>query len=190
MSIKLIVLGILMEGQKHPYDIQQIMIKRHMSRYIKLQKGSLYYAVEQLTKKGLTEVVDVVKDGSHPYKTIYRITEAGIEEFHKLLLEQFLNHNKVYNPLHAGLAFAYQGNQLRIAEMLENRIEKLESNLVLMQKEYTNMIPFVPRSVLYIIASAIEHGKTEWKLLYNLLDDARTNRLGEIGQPFTLGINE
>ncbi|WP_371381145.1 PadR family transcriptional regulator [Sporomusa aerivorans] len=190
MSMKLIVLGILMEGQKHPYDMQQIMVKRNMSRYIKLQKGSLYYAVEQLTKNGLTEVVDVVKDGSHPYKTIYRITEAGVEEFHKLLLEQFLNHDKVYNPLHAGLAFVYHGNQSRIAEMLENRIEKLESNLVLMQKEYANMVPFVPRSALYIIVSAIEHGKTELKLLCNLLDDARNNRLGESGQLFTLGIHE
>jgi hypothetical protein len=119
-----------------------------------------------------------------------RITEAGVEEFHKLLLEQFLNHDKVYNPLHAGLAFAYHGNQSRIAEMLENRIEKLESNLVLMQKEYANMVPFVPRSALYIIVSAIEHGKTELKLLCNLLDDARNNRLGESGQLITLGIHE
>jgi DNA-binding PadR family transcriptional regulator len=48
MSMKLVILGILTEGEKHPYEIQHIMKEREMDLYIKLQKGSLYYAVEQL----------------------------------------------------------------------------------------------------------------------------------------------
>jgi DNA-binding PadR family transcriptional regulator len=42
---EVVILGLLMEGDKHPYEMQQVMQERHMEHYIKLAKGSLYYAV-------------------------------------------------------------------------------------------------------------------------------------------------
>ena len=48
MSMKLVILGLLLEGDKHPYEVQHIMKERQMDCYIKYAKGSLYYAFEQL----------------------------------------------------------------------------------------------------------------------------------------------
>ncbi len=40
MSIKLLILGLLMEGEKHPYEVQQVVKQRGMDCYIKYAKGS------------------------------------------------------------------------------------------------------------------------------------------------------
>ena len=53
MSMKLVILGLLLEGDKHPYEVQHIMKERQMDCYIKYAKGSLYYAFEQLEKQGV-----------------------------------------------------------------------------------------------------------------------------------------
>ncbi len=37
MSMRLVILGLLMEGEKHPYEIQQLMKERSMDKYIKFQ---------------------------------------------------------------------------------------------------------------------------------------------------------
>ena len=56
MSMKLVILGLLLEGDKHPYEVQHIMKERQMDCYIKYAKGSLYYAFEQLEKQGAIHI--------------------------------------------------------------------------------------------------------------------------------------
>jgi len=119
VSAKLIILGMLMEGEKHPYEIQQIMDTRNMNRYIKLPKGSLYYAFEHLQKGGYIEVSGVFKDSARPDRTVYRITETGREKFHELLIKQYAVQEEYFNPLYAALAFARFSNKDEIAPILE-----------------------------------------------------------------------
>lgn len=38
MSMKLVILGLLLEGDKHPYEVQHIMKERQMDCYIKYAK--------------------------------------------------------------------------------------------------------------------------------------------------------
>lgn len=89
MSMKLVILGLLLEGDKHPYEVQHIMKERQMDCYIKYAKGSLYYAFEQLEKQGAIRITTIVRDTNRPDKTIFHITEEGKQLFHKLLLKQF-----------------------------------------------------------------------------------------------------
>ncbi len=62
MSMKLVILGLLLEGDKHPYEVQHIMKERQMDCYIKYAKGSLYYAFEQLEKQGAIHITNVIRD--------------------------------------------------------------------------------------------------------------------------------
>lgn len=94
MSIKFIILGALMEGDKHPYEIQQLIWEREMDKYVKFQKGSLYYAVNSMEKGGLIEIVDVISDKKRPDKTVYRITATGRAVFQEMLLEESYNEHK------------------------------------------------------------------------------------------------
>lgn len=189
MSMRLIILGLLINGEKHPYEIQHLMKIKKMDKYIKFQKGSLYYAVEQLQKSGFIEVTDIIRDTNRPDKTIYRITEKGREEFNKLLLEQFSFVDYFFHPMYAALLFAQYGDNEKIAAVLDDRIKKVEIGLARMQKVYEEHLTFVPRSILYIMSGTVEHIKTELKWLKGLRQDVVKGRLKEVGTPIEYGEN-
>ncbi|UUZ84095.1 PadR family transcriptional regulator [Paenibacillus sp. P26] len=77
MSMKLVILGLLMEGDSHPYEPRHKMKERFMLHYIKMQEGSLYYAIDTLCKDGYVDAVETVKDSGRPDRTVYRITDSG-----------------------------------------------------------------------------------------------------------------
>jgi len=186
MSMKLIVLGVLMEGEKHPYEIQQIVKEREMDRYIKYQKGSLYYAVEQLEKKGLIEVAGTVRDSKRPDRTVYRITDQGRDEFQNLLIKQYANMDYFYDPLFAALAFTSHGDQTKVLKVLRKRVQDQEIRVHILQRVYENHIPVVPRVTLYILAASLEEARTQLKWLKRLYQDAVDDRLGEVGEPLNI----
>ena len=60
MSMKLVILGLLLEGDKHPYEVQHIMKERQMDCYIKYAKGSLYDAFEKVERQDAIRVATIV----------------------------------------------------------------------------------------------------------------------------------
>ncbi len=184
MSMKLMVLGLLMEGEKHPYEIQQIVKEREMDRYIKFQKGSLYYAVEQLEKKGFIEVAETIRDSKRPDRTVYRITDSGREEFQNLLIQQYLRTDYFYDPIYAAMAFTCHGNHEDIVRALRQRVQDQETRVGILQRVYENHIDNnVPRVNLYILFAALEHARTQLKWMQMLCQDALDGRLNEVGRP-------
>lgn len=172
-----------MEGEKHPYEITQVMKERVMDQYIKLPKGSLYYAISQLEKQGFIDELETLKEKNRPEKTIYRITESGREEFQRLLIEQFSSEERRYHPLYAALAFARQGDSTQIAEMLKNQIEGIKQEVEGMEKVYEDHISQVSRVILHMMMGIIEIGKAEITWLDRIHKDALAGRLSEVGKP-------
>ncbi|WP_459499686.1 PadR family transcriptional regulator [Bacillus sp. C1] len=181
MSMKLVILGLLLEGDKHPYEVQHIMKERHMDCYIKYAKGSLYYAFEQLEKQGAIAVTNVIRDTNRPDKTIFHITETGKELFQTLLLKQFEAKNQIYKPIYSALSFAHFGDEKTIIPILEQKITDTVQYLHTMQSIYEHSKKNVPRAQLYILKSVIEHITVELNWLNELYKDASTGRLSEIG---------
>lgn len=83
MSMKLVILGLLMEQNAHPYEMKQIMEQRHMDHFMKLQKGSLYYAVEQLYKKSILKLLILLKIRTGLIKRFIRLPNQGKSSFTK-----------------------------------------------------------------------------------------------------------
>lgn len=179
MSTKLVILGILMEGNKHPYDMQQYIRHREMDKYIKFQKGSLYYTVEQLEKNGLIEVASVVTESNYPNKTVYRITEYGRKEFHDLLLKQIISTQNVINPINAAIAFIKHLDKNELIDVLKSKIHDGEVSLLELQTAYKKHELKIPKYALHIMASGIEFEKVELKMLKLILKDAENDRLNE-----------
>ncbi|MDR6554893.1 PadR family transcriptional regulator [Paenibacillus qinlingensis] len=179
MSIKLVILGLLMEANRHTYEIRQTMKERGMTNYMKLQDGSLYYAMDQLHKEGLVEALEVVRDTNRPEKTIYQITEAGKRKFQELLSHQLHEEIKHYHPLYVALPFTVHGDQAKIADILEHKI--LEQKMIMnkMKSLYHEHINIVPRVVLQMMVGSYKRAFTELKWLEELQRDAREGRLQE-----------
>ena len=179
LSIRLCILGLLLEEDLHPYEIMVRMRERFLDHEDKFKIGSLYYAVDQLAKQSYIEAVETIHSTSKPDKTVYRITDSGKEHFHKLLLDRFKEDAPVYNPLHIVLVFASRGDQEKIAEILRERIREVEFQVDFSLNVYKEHQGLVPRSVLHLMAGQYEHAKTELKWLKRLLADTEAGRLGD-----------
>lgn len=177
MSMSLVILGLLMEGEKHPYEIQQIMKQRNMDRYIKFHKGSLYYAVEQMARNGLIESAGTVRDSSRPDRTVYRITDRGKERFHQLMEEQILKMEPYYDPIYAALAFARHGDREKIQEALTRRTQMTERVLSEMQRIYDSHNGRISEAALHIMGGGLTHTRTELEWLRAVCKDAEQDRL-------------
>jgi DNA-binding PadR family transcriptional regulator len=77
--LTLMVLVLLAEAPMHPYEMQRVMQARGKDNVVRVQRGSLYPAVERLAAAGLIEPAETERAGRRPERTVYRITEDGRE---------------------------------------------------------------------------------------------------------------
>src|SRR5215213_6304875 len=82
--LALAVLGELLLGPLHPYEIGRRLKEHQKDRNIKYNRGSLYMVVEQLRKAGFVASEATVRDTARP---VYALTDAGREEFYDWMRE-------------------------------------------------------------------------------------------------------
>ncbi|MFC5447530.1 PadR family transcriptional regulator [Paenibacillus aestuarii] len=183
MSMKLVILGLLMEANRHPYEIRQIMKERGMHNYMKLQDGSLYYAMDQLKKDGHVEALEVVREAKRPEKTIYQVTESGRKKFQQMLVEQLHEDIKHYHPLYVALPFTVHGDQKKIAQILENKIMAQKIAMQRAKDLYEEHVDIIPRVSLHMMVGWYQRAFAELRWLEKLQQDAEEGRLHEKGAP-------
>ncbi|MCD7035885.1 PadR family transcriptional regulator [Metabacillus sp. GX 13764] len=177
MSVKLVILGLLLEGDKHPYEVQQIIHDRQMQHYIKLASGSLYYAFETLEQKQFVKVVDVIRDNSRPERTVYSITDSGRREFEKLYFQQLMKKEHMERPIFAVLSFAGYIDQEKLSQALLRKKEDTAAYLDKMKKLYKFLKPDKSVANLAVVMRVILHLKTELLWLDRLQQAAENGEL-------------
>lgn len=84
--VAMAVLGLLLERDRHPYEMQRTLGERGTS-WISGLPRSLYHAIDRLVHDGSVEAREVVREGARPERTVYGITDHGREEFrHRLAM--------------------------------------------------------------------------------------------------------
>lgn len=180
LSIRLSILGLLMEENMHPYEIRVRMKDRFLDSQGRFKIGSLYYAVDQLAKQSYIEAVETIQSDTRPDKTVYRITDKGRTYFHKLLLDRFKEEEPPFHPMYIALGFAGKGDNEKIAAILRDRVREAEHHVNYCYQVYCEHKGTVPRSVLHLMAGRYEHAKTELAWLIRLLEDTEAGRLNEV----------
>lgn len=179
LSIRLSILGLLMEEDMHPYEIRTRMKERFLDLQGRFRIGSLYYAVDKLAEQAYIEPVETIHSDNRPDKTVFRITEKGKVYFQKLLLDRFKEEEPAYHPMYIALVFAGKGNRDQITSILKDRVCEAEHQVNLSYQVYCEHKGIVPRSVLHLMAGRYEHAKTELAWLIRLLKDTEAGRLNE-----------
>ncbi|WLR43182.1 PadR family transcriptional regulator [Bacillus carboniphilus] len=182
MSMKLIILGLLMEKDAHPYELKQTMSERHLDHLIKLQKGSLYYAIDKLHKDKMIDVVEVITDTNRPDRTVYRINRAGKEHFYDLLYKMLSTNERNYHPLSIGLSFSLYGDQEKIIDIFQKRKKLVISRYNELNEVYKQYHKFIPRPVIHLIKGTLEQMDIEIRMLENLIMDAQNGNLQTFGE--------
>lgn len=150
--------------------VQKLVEYRNISKWVKISTPSIYKKVIQLEEKGLI-TSRIEKDGKMPEKAVYTLTDAGKEEFKRLMLEISCKPINIFLDFNAVIVNLESMSKEKQKECLEN-IESnmnvlknyLEENIAL--KENDPDVPVTGMAVLhqqFLLAQAIEEWITELK---------------------------
>lgn len=162
-AIDLIVLGILKKEPLGAYDIQKLVEYRNISKWVKISTPSIYKKVIQLEDKGYIKS-NTVREGKMPEKAVYSLTEAGEDEFERLMLaiscqpvRFFLDLNAVIVNLTSLSPENQKACLTNIADNVKTLKAYLEENI--REKDSLPEIPETGKAVLrqqLILAQAVE----------------------------------
>ncbi|WP_143320526.1 PadR family transcriptional regulator, partial [Cellulomonas iranensis] len=63
-AVTVVVLALLAEQPRHPYDVFQTLVERGDDRLVRVNPGAVYHAVDRLERDGLVEAVGTERAGN------------------------------------------------------------------------------------------------------------------------------
>jgi DNA-binding PadR family transcriptional regulator len=177
-TLALAVLELLHERAMHPYEMQQLMRERGLNQVIKLKPASLYSTVERLAAAGLIETVETSREGRRPERTVYAVTEAGLDELASWMRELLAEPTQEYPWFGASLAFLGLIPPGEAAQLLGYRATALEAQIAANHIWLNKMREMgLPRlfGVEGEYAQAMRRAELEW--VCRIVDDIRSGAL-------------
>lgn len=183
----LVILEMLSEQPRHPYEMQQLIRSRGLDRFVKIRAGSFYHTVERLQQLGLITPVQTGRAGRRPERTIYAVTPEGREQ-HRDNLRTLLRHPATEYPVFgAAVEMLRCLDPLVVASMLEYRTVELESIIASFEQAQTGLTKLGhPRVHLIEIEYALAMRTAELTWVQAIIDDIRSGVLtwqSPAGQP-------
>lgn len=177
--MKLLILGLLMEKDRHPYEIRQTIKGRNWHISFNVKDGSLYYAVDQLRHDGLIEAAEIipVPGESRPDKTVYRITEQGRNEFMDLLTNQMERPSYPQHPMFVTMPFILHADPERVEDDIAKHLEACACRIERLRTVLAVKQDMLPRGSVHLIEGMIAFSETERRWLENVLADSKSGEL-------------
>ncbi|MCW2902162.1 MAG: transcriptional regulator PadR family protein [Streptosporangiaceae bacterium] len=126
-ATRLLVLGALRSlGPAHGYQIRGELLSWGAHEWAKVNPGSIYHALKQLTKDGLLRSHEVRESDAGPPRTDYELTSKGEIEFFRLLTESLTTVDQRQDMLWAALGFLTELPRAKAIALLEQRLAGLE----------------------------------------------------------------
>jgi DNA-binding PadR family transcriptional regulator len=160
--------------------MQHLLRERHVGAVVKLRGGSLYDAIDRLTKAGLIEPAGRDRSGARPERTIYTITPAGREQLNHVVRTHVGVVAEEFPAFAAGLAHVLHLDQDEAVRLLSERRRTLITQaeetgaalleaqrtgvprLMLLETEYTQLLRHAEITWLDEVTRAIEDGEMPW----------------------------
>ena len=171
-TIDLIVLGMLKKEPMGAYDIQKLVEYRNISKWVKISTPSIYKKVIQLEEKGFLKS-DIVKEGKMPEKAIYSLTDAGKNEFTRLMSEIAANPIHIFldfNAVIVNLDSLPADEQRSYITNIEKNIKIMKSNLEKNIQEKQN-IPEIPETGMAVLQQQLILAEAIEKWIISLKDN-------------------
>lgn len=139
MSIQIYILSKLMEEDNYPYKLKkELSDPIPFDKIGNLTESKLYYHFESLSKQGLIQQVEIIKEENRPDKQVYAITEKGRKVLPKKIYELFEKANKLAEVV-VGLMFLRYVEKSNIIFILERKLESLHSRQLQLKEIYSHI---------------------------------------------------
>src|SRR4051794_41067722 len=126
-AIRLLVLGAVRQhGRAHGYQVRNDLEFWGAHEWSNAKPGSIYHALKQMAKQGLMLAHDVAPStAGGPPRTEYELTDAGEEEYFRLLREALVRHDQKIDELTAGVGFIVDLPRAEAISLLKERVAAL-----------------------------------------------------------------
>lgn len=128
-AVAVMVLALLHERPRHPYDVFQTLVERGDARLARITPGAVYHAVERLERDGLAAAAGTERSGNRPERTTYAATPAGREALAPLVAGYLTDEEPAHDAFAVGLAQAPHLPPERVREALAARRDRVAARL-------------------------------------------------------------
>jgi DNA-binding PadR family transcriptional regulator len=165
----LAVLATVYQRPMHRYEMASMMKAHGKDRDMDVKWGSLYTVVQNLEKHQFLEAVGTTRVGARPERTIYRITEAGVQEMIDWTRELLLVPEREHPLFTAGLSLIVVLPPETVIELLSARLESLQASVSQQKAALAEHSLEVPRLFLVEDEYAIAMTEAEASWVSSLL---------------------
>lgn len=173
MEQELLILGLLKQGAKHPYQIKRL-IQDVIFTFAPSENKSIYYPLKKMEKQGLV-IKEAARAGQRPQRYVYSITKEGEREFYRLLNKSFLTVKRPYFNIDLSLYFMPYIKQSTAHRRLRGRLVVLKGIMRDLKKFLKTLNTKKSFNLVLILEHNLELVKAEMKFLERLLTLLKKN---------------
>jgi DNA-binding PadR family transcriptional regulator len=124
-AIRLLVLGAVRQhGRAHGYQVRGDLEYWGAHEWSNAKPGSIYHALKQMAKQGLLREHETAPStAGGPPRTEYEVTEAGVEEYFRLLREALVSHDQKTDVTSAAIGFMVDLPRAEAVSLLKERVQ-------------------------------------------------------------------
>ncbi|GAA5344007.1 PadR family transcriptional regulator [Planifilum fimeticola] len=162
----------------HPYRMQQLIKERGKDLVINVQRrASLYQTIQRLLRAGLIAVKETSREENRPERTVYELTEQGLETARDWLTSMLSKPKEEFPEFPAALSLLPLLEVGEVLRCLEEREAALAEKLSSLDTNLREAGAVLPRLFLLEIEYLHAMLKTEVNWVRSLIDDMRSGRI-------------
>lgn len=160
--IPLYILGLLQRfGPQHGYQIKKI-IAEQLSDFTQIKLPIIYYHLEKMENDGLLSASSE-KPGGRPEKTVYAVTDKGVEAFRNRLAGLLDFEYRPAFPSDGAFYFSEYLETKDISEHLKSYIEKLQRTINSIAKHKSVTMQHVPDDAKTMVNIIFSHHQRHYQ---------------------------
>ncbi|MEU0598396.1 PadR family transcriptional regulator [Streptomyces sp. NPDC006393] len=126
-AIRLLVLGAVRQhGRAHGYQVRNDLEYWGAHEWSNAKPGSIYHALKQMAKQGLLHAHEIAPStAGGPPRVEYEITDAGTQEYLRLLREALVARDRRIDMLSAAIGCMVDLERAEVVGLLRRRLDSL-----------------------------------------------------------------